>query len=285
MVCSLRLGVGGDPVSPPPQTTAVLSLCLPRGCSGGPSPSLLSTPRREPAEVPAVCTLLYVLAPLQCPPIPACARGALSLSSTLSALAHPQPADTAWKSLPWFPWKLGAKNHFQGHVSHSDKATLVHTNPLGRPGVDPTPGREGSQSLRKEEQKTDCGRNQRGWLQRDNLEHPHVSEEPWAFTAPGGSDLSPSERSWVGLCGSERKGPYAGSANYTWRLCCPQLLTPDWELGLKPERELKLLFTSTPKNSCLKEDENHWACILSCWVPSVCPVPEAQLSWKAGGIE
>lgn len=206
MVCSLRLGVGGDPVSPPPQTTAVLSLCLPRGCSGGPSPSLLSTPRREPAEVPAVCTLLYVLAPLQCPPIPACARGALSLSSTLSALAHPQPADTAWKSLPWFPWKLGAKNHFQGHVSHSDKATLVHTNPLGRPGVDPTPGREGSQSLRKEEQKTDCGRNQRGWLQRDNLEHPHVSEEPWAFTAPGGSDLSPSERSWVGLCDQRERG-------------------------------------------------------------------------------
>jgi hypothetical protein len=48
----------------------------------------------------------------------------------------PQPADTAWKSLPWFPWKLGAKNYFQGHVSHSDKATLVHTKPQGKINVE-----------------------------------------------------------------------------------------------------------------------------------------------------
>lgn len=88
----------------------------------------------------------------------------------------------------------------------SDKATLVHTNPLGRPGANPIPGREGSQSLRREEQKTGCGRNQRGGLQRDNLECPHVSEEPWAFTAPGGSDLSPSVRSWVWAVWIREKG-------------------------------------------------------------------------------
>lgn len=83
--------------------------------------------------MPPVCTPLYVIAPSQGPPTQACAQGALSLSSTLSAPAHPQPADTAWKSLPLFPWKLGSKNHFQRHVSHSDKATLVHTNAQGRP--------------------------------------------------------------------------------------------------------------------------------------------------------
>lgn len=75
--------------------------------------------------------------PSTVPSHPTCAPGALSLSSALRAPAHPQPADTAWKSLPWFPWKLGAKNHFQGHVSHSNKANVVHTNPK----EDPTPGR------------------------------------------------------------------------------------------------------------------------------------------------
>lgn len=49
------------------------------------------------------------------------------------SLCLTQLADTAWKSLPWFPWKLGTKDHFQGHGSHSDKAMLVHTKPGRRP--------------------------------------------------------------------------------------------------------------------------------------------------------
>lgn len=145
MVCSLRLGVGGDSTSPRPKPLLFYpSLSLEAAAS--PSFSLMNILGRELEKVPPLCTLLDVLAPLQCPPTPACAQGALSLRSAPSALAHLQPADTAWKSLPWFPWKLGAKNHFQGHVSHSDKATLVNTNPQGRPVLRAgrTPGRRGS---------------------------------------------------------------------------------------------------------------------------------------------
>lgn len=50
------------------------------------------------------------------------------LSKPMPQCSSPtQLADTAWKSLPWLPWKLGTKDHFQGHGSHSDKAMLVHT--------------------------------------------------------------------------------------------------------------------------------------------------------------
>ena len=52
-------------------------------------------------------------------------------------------------------------------------------------------------SLKKEEARTGCGRNQRDWLQRNKLEHPHISEEPQALIALGVSDPSQSERSWV----------------------------------------------------------------------------------------
>lgn len=189
--------------------------------------------------------------PSAVPTYPSLCPGARSLSSTLSAPAHPQPADTAWKSLPWFPWKLGAKNHFQGHVCHSDKATLVHTNPQGRPvwRADPTPGREGSYSLRKEEQKTDCGRNQRDWLQRETSWSTSTSPE----RSPGPSLLlgvltRPHLRgAGFGLCGSERQRPYLGSGDCSWRLCSPQPLTPDWELGLKPKRVEVPIHRSTKK--------------------------------------
>lgn len=104
--CSLWLGVGGEPTS---------------HCSANCCPSMATVDSLEAMHGGHL---------QNCP----LANTTLGYSTHLSKPMPQYPsltqlADTAWKSLPWFPWKLGTKDHFQGHGSHSDKAMLVHTKP------------------------------------------------------------------------------------------------------------------------------------------------------------
>ena len=235
-----------------------------------------------------MCTLLYVLAPPQCPPTPACAWK--HAASAPHSVPPPTPSQLTLlgRVCPGFHGKLEPRTISRGMSVTQTKppwSTPTHREDQCREPTPPPPGREGSYSLRKEEQKTDCGRNQRDWLQRETSWSTSTSPE----RSPGPSLLlgaltRPHLRGagW-GLCGSERQRPYLGSGDCSWRLCSPQPLTPDWELGLKPKRVEVPIHRSTRKTLVLKRMRLTGPA--SC--PAGCPpcAPSLKLSshWGGGG--
>lgn len=139
------------------------------------------------------------------PPVP--------MSGFRRARSHPQvqlhqPSDTAWGSLPWLPWKLGAKNHFQGPVNHSDTAPLqTQVHPQKRP----QPRKRRKLVLqargREEERRWDSER-------KALLSTPFLGGI-WVLIAPLGALTHPLFG--FELCRSEPWRLHVGSADCIWR--------------------------------------------------------------------
>lgn len=177
MVCSLRLGVGGEPTSHCLQTIVL----HPSFSSEATVCPLEVTPGGNFQKCP-LCTegsrLWPLLSTQPSKPMPQCS-------------SPPQLADTAWKSLPWFPWKLGTKDHFQGHGSHSDKATLVHTKPEEESTIENQPQFRERRKLVSKWSGGQEGNRETPTPERNELEHLYPSSEDAGPLGSSGTPVHP----------------------------------------------------------------------------------------------